>query len=131
MNTDSMKRYCNGHCNNMQIIMFFVIKLVFVIFWTWILNVLCRGGAGWLSWFLVLFPFIMMFAVALTMFGSALVTGGSYISSYGQQFVQPNFVQPNVVQPNVVQPNVAMPPVPHAVSNNTAMLVNGMPAPKM
>jgi hypothetical protein len=88
--------------------------------------VLCRGGAGWLSWLLVLFPFIMMFAVALTMFGSALVTGGSYISSYGQQFVQPN-----VVQPNVVQPNVAMPPVPHAVSNNTAMLVNGMPAPNM
>jgi hypothetical protein len=120
MNTDMMKNYCAGKCNPLQIILFFLIKLVFVIFWTWILNVLCRGGASWLAWFMVLFPFIMMLAVVLTAFGNLLTTVGGYRVAPQVFPVQPNVVVssgPAAVMPVVTQPQ--------------PMLVNGMPAPKM
>jgi hypothetical protein len=132
MNTDMMKNYCAGKCSPLQVVLFFLIKLIFVIFWTWILNVLCRGGASWLAWFMVLFPFFMMIAIILTAFGNLLGTMSGY--RVGPQVfpVQPNFsVQPNVVvssgpatvmpQPVVTQPQ----PMPQPV------MMNGMPAPKM
>jgi hypothetical protein len=44
-------------------LMVFIIKFVYVIFWTWLLNLLCKGGLSTLSWLLLLFPFILMFVV--------------------------------------------------------------------
>lgn len=44
-------------------LMIFVMKLIYVIFWTWLLNLLCKGGFTVLSWLFVLFPFILMFVV--------------------------------------------------------------------
>jgi hypothetical protein len=44
-------------------ILMFALKLIYIIFWTWILNLLCKGGFTGLSWLLVLFPFILMFVV--------------------------------------------------------------------
>jgi hypothetical protein len=44
-------------------LMVFIIKIIYVIFWTWILNLLCKGGFSVLSWLFVLFPFILMFVV--------------------------------------------------------------------
>ena len=31
-------------------ILFFVLKLIYIAFWTWILNLLCKGGFTGLSW---------------------------------------------------------------------------------
>ena len=45
----------------------FVSKLLYILFWTWILDTLCRAGYKKISWFLVLFPIIMMF-VLISMF---------------------------------------------------------------
>ena len=113
MNTEMMKSYCNGKCGPIQVILFFLIKLIFIIFWTWVLNVLCRGGAGWLSWFMVLFPFIMILAVVLTFFSDILTNIGSY--SVGPHiYPQPPL---NIVSGPMSQPQ--------------PMMVNGMPAPKM
>lgn len=36
-----------------------IIKLLFIILWTWILNLLCEKGFEAISWFLVLLPFII------------------------------------------------------------------------
>ena len=49
-----------------------VLKAFFVLFWTWVLNYLCSKGFKMVSWFLVLFPFIVMFAafVYMVSFGS-------------------------------------------------------------
>lgn len=44
-------------------LMVFIMKIIYVIFWTWILNLLCKGGFSVLSWLFVLFPFILMFVV--------------------------------------------------------------------
>ena len=40
-----------------------VMKLVYVLFWTWVLNLICRDGQSGISWLLVLFPFILMFVI--------------------------------------------------------------------
>ena len=41
----------------------FIIKLIYVLFWTWILNLICKDGHTELSWLLVLFPFILLFVI--------------------------------------------------------------------
>ena len=44
-----------GHHN----FLYFVIKLLVILGWTWLLNKFCTWGWSPLSWLLVLFPFIM------------------------------------------------------------------------
>jgi signal transduction histidine kinase len=39
-----------------------LIKAIFVIFWTYVLNFLCKKGYKSVSWFLVLFPYILILA---------------------------------------------------------------------
>ena len=43
----------------------FLVKIIFILFWTWVLSLICRAGYKGISWFLVLFPFIMMVLVSL------------------------------------------------------------------
>ena len=45
----------------------FVIKLIFILLWTWILNLICRDGYEIISWILVFLPFIVMFLYILAM----------------------------------------------------------------
>ena len=45
----------------------FVSKLIYILFWTWVLDTLCRAGYKKMSWFLVLFPILLMFII-ITMF---------------------------------------------------------------
>jgi hypothetical protein len=46
-------------------IMVFVIKFLFILFWTWVLNLLCKDNLTWISWFLVIFPYIIFFTAIL------------------------------------------------------------------
>lgn len=39
----------------------FIVKLIYILFWTWILNLMCKDGHSEISWFLVLLPWILMF----------------------------------------------------------------------
>jgi hypothetical protein len=41
----------------------FIIKILYVLFWTWILNLMCKDGHSGVSWLLVLLPFILMFVL--------------------------------------------------------------------
>jgi hypothetical protein len=41
----------------------FIMKLIYILFWTWILNLICRDGHSGVAWFLVLFPFIIIFLI--------------------------------------------------------------------
>jgi len=41
----------------------FIIKLIYILFWTWVLNLICKDGHSELSWLLVLFPFILLFVM--------------------------------------------------------------------
>lgn len=41
----------------------FIVKIIYVLFWTWILNLMCKDGHHEISWFLVLLPFILYFLI--------------------------------------------------------------------
>jgi hypothetical protein len=41
----------------------FIIKLIYILFWTWILNLICKDGHTSISWLLVLLPWILLFVI--------------------------------------------------------------------
>ena len=52
---------------------FFLMKALYIIGWTWLLNHLCKKGWKGVSWFLLLLPFIGFFVLI----GAAVVVGNS------------------------------------------------------
>ena len=57
-------KYCVGlfsaktKCNNK---VYFLFKLIYIVFWTYILQLLCKKGYKSISWLLLLLPFLFMF----------------------------------------------------------------------
>ena len=41
----------------------FIVKLIYVLFWTYILNLICKDGHTSLSWLLVLLPWLLLFVM--------------------------------------------------------------------
>ena len=56
-------KYCVGmfECSVKSVIPIFLVKIVYIIFWTFILDLLCKNGFKNISWFIILFPFILFF----------------------------------------------------------------------
>jgi hypothetical protein len=50
-------------CRVPSTIAVFLLKLVYILFWTWVLNLMCKDGHINIAWFLVLLPFIFMFVI--------------------------------------------------------------------
>jgi len=47
-------------------------EALYILFWTWILNLMCRTGYASISWFLVVFPLVLFFVlIGLMMLTSA------------------------------------------------------------
>jgi hypothetical protein len=44
-----------------SVFMIFVIKFIYILFWTWILNLICKDGHSEISWLIMLFPIILTF----------------------------------------------------------------------
>ena len=44
-------------------ILIFVLNVLYILFWTWVLNLICKDGHKEISWLLVLFPFILLFVI--------------------------------------------------------------------
>jgi uncharacterized membrane protein len=53
----------------------FVVKIIYILFWTWILNLICKDGHTSISWFLVLIPFILLFSVVFLLMVSPYAEG--------------------------------------------------------
>lgn len=49
----------NSKVQNTALIL--TIKTLCILFWTWVLNIICKSGYKWVSWLLVLLPFILIF----------------------------------------------------------------------
>ena len=64
-NYGNVNTYCLGSysCQVTSTFLIFVIKLLYVIFWTWVLNLMCKTGDTTLSWVFVLFPFALFFVI--------------------------------------------------------------------
>jgi len=50
-------------CRVPSCIAVFVVKIVYILFWTWVLNLMCKDGHTGIAWFLVLLPFILLFVI--------------------------------------------------------------------
>ena len=62
-NAGNTTKYCVGsfQCNVQSTTMVFLTKILYIAFWTFVLNWICKAGYKNVSWFLVLLPFIMFF----------------------------------------------------------------------
>lgn len=68
-NMGNVNTYCLGTytCDVSSTALIFIIKILYVLFWTWILNLICRAGAPGFAWLLVLFPFVLFFVLLATL----------------------------------------------------------------
>ncbi len=49
-------------------ILVFALKIVYILFWTWVLNLMCKDGHTEIAWLLLLLPFVLLFvAVGMAM----------------------------------------------------------------
>ena len=57
--------YCLGYysCPVSSIYLIFILKIIYIIFWTWVLNLICRAGLPIVSWLLVLIPILLFFVL--------------------------------------------------------------------
>ena len=64
-NIGNNKKYTLGmfSCTVPSCIAIFIIKIIYLLFWTWILNLMCKDGHSGIAWFLVLLPFILLFVI--------------------------------------------------------------------
>jgi len=64
-NYENSNLYCVGNvkCPVQSTTPMFVAKVLYVIFWTFVLNTLCNYGYYKLSWFILLLPFIIFFII--------------------------------------------------------------------
>lgn len=61
-NTDSYNMG-NFSCRVPNTFLVFIIKFIYIIFWTYVLNLICKDGHDGLSWLLVLLPWILLFVI--------------------------------------------------------------------
>ena len=64
-NLGNEDRLCVGsyHCNVQSNTVLFVLNAVYILFWTFILDLMCKNGYSSLSWFVLLLPFIIYFII--------------------------------------------------------------------
>lgn len=61
-NTDSYN-VGNFSCRVPSTVLVFVVKFIYIVFWTYVLNLICRDGHVGISWLLVLLPWLLLFVI--------------------------------------------------------------------
>ena len=69
-NRNNVNVYCLGpyECEVYNTSLIFIVKLSYILFWTWILNLMCHSGATSIAWLFVLVPFILFFIMLALLF---------------------------------------------------------------
>lgn len=64
-NFGNTRQYCVGQykCNVPNTFSVFLFKAIYILFWTFILNAICKAGYKEVSWFMVLLPIILLFII--------------------------------------------------------------------
>jgi len=65
--------YCVGkyYCPVNNTAGIFVLKTLFILFFTWVLNVFCKAGYTNFAWFMILIPYILFFIMIGTLMYSS------------------------------------------------------------
>ncbi len=53
----------NFSCRVPSTVFVFIVKFMYIVFWTYVLNLICRDGHVGISWLLVLLPWILLFVI--------------------------------------------------------------------
>jgi hypothetical protein len=53
----------NFSCRVPNTFLVFIVEFIYIVFWTYVLNLICKDGHVGLSWLLVLLPFILLFVL--------------------------------------------------------------------
>jgi len=61
-NTNSYSMGCFS-CHVPNTFVVFIVQFIYIIFWTYVINLICRDGNVGLSWLLVLLPWILLFVL--------------------------------------------------------------------
>lgn len=58
---ETQNEFCIGSakCTTSHVMIMFVLKVLYIAFWTWLLNWFCNKKMVGLSWFIVLIPFLL------------------------------------------------------------------------
>jgi hypothetical protein len=66
-NMGNNRKYSLGtfSCPVSSCLFVFAFKVVVILFWTWVLNLMCKDGHAEVAWFLVLLPFVIFFMVLM------------------------------------------------------------------
>ena len=69
-NRNNVDVYCLGayECDVTNVTAIFLVKFVYILFWTWILNLICSSGFTSISWLLLLMPIILSFLLNALLF---------------------------------------------------------------
>jgi len=70
----------------------FIVKFVYILFWTWILNLICGSGHSGIAWFLVLIPFFLLLALVLIFMVNPYVLEGLMQKAPRNQPGNPNLM---------------------------------------
>ena len=76
-NVQNTNVYCVGSvsCPVQSTTYIFVLKILWFLFWTWILNVLCTKGYKTVAWVLVAIPLLVFFTLMFGLANAALTPG--------------------------------------------------------
>jgi len=47
-------------CRVPNTIMVFIVQIIYILFWTWVLNLICKDGHSGISWMLVFLPWVFL-----------------------------------------------------------------------
>ena len=69
-NRNNVDVYCLGayECDVTNVTAIFLVKFVYILFWTWILNLICKSGSPSIAWLLLLLPVILFFLLIALLF---------------------------------------------------------------
>jgi|TARA_B110000879_G_scaffold209755_2_gene298227 hypothetical protein len=69
-NMNNTNIYCLGayECEMPNMNMLFIIKILYILFWTWVLNIICKEGATPIAWLLILAPTLLFFVLLSLLF---------------------------------------------------------------
>lgn len=68
-NAGNPQKYCMGtlECSVGNNVTIFVMKIIYIVLWTFFLDYICKSGYTNVSWFLILLPFISLFFLLMLM----------------------------------------------------------------
>ena len=78
-NFGNTTKYCVGQyrCQVPNTFSMFLFKALYILFWTFVLNAICKAGYKEVSWFMVLLPIILLFIIiGMVVFNSGSVYEG-------------------------------------------------------